>query len=119
MGSENRESERKAALALLDFIALDESGAPVDRAMARALNVSEKGILLETHLSLDEGQHLLITLGLDDNLCEIRGRILRAEKVEENKFHYGVEFLKMSASDAATLGWYLKNFNSNNLQTAE
>ncbi|MDT8334894.1 MAG: PilZ domain-containing protein [Desulfurivibrionaceae bacterium] len=115
MGFENRESERKDALNLLDFIALDESGAPVDRAMARTLNVSERGILLETHLSLNEGQNLLITIGLGDNLCEIRGRIVRSEKRDENKFHYGVEFLEMSASDAATLAWYLKNFNDNHL----
>jgi hypothetical protein len=114
MGFENRESERKEALALLDFIALDESGAPVDRAMARTLNVSEKGILLETHLALKKGQHLLITIGLEDNLCELRGRILRSEKVDESKFHYGVEFLKMSPDNAATLGWYLKSFNDNN-----
>jgi len=122
MEPENRTSERKDALALLDFIALDETGAPVDRAMARTLNVSENGILLETHISLKEGQQMIITLGLDDNLCEMKGRvvrsdikgkIIRSEKKDDNKFHYGVEFLDMSEQDAATLHWYLENFNNN------
>lgn len=113
MGTEHRESERKDALALVEIVVLDVIGAPVDRAMARTLNVSEKGILLETHLSLKEGQGLLVALGLEDNLCEIRGRVVRiVGKGEDNKSHYGVEFLKMSDSDAATLSWYLENFNN-------
>lgn len=112
MGPEHRESERKDTLALLDFVVLDKSGNQIDRAMARTLNVSEKGILLETHLSLDEGQEMIITIGLGDNLCEIRGRVVRSEKEQENKFHYGVEFLAMDEKDAATLRWYLDNFNN-------
>ena len=116
MEFENRESERKDTLNLLDYVVIDESGEAIDRAMARTLNVSEKGILLETHLSLDKGQVLLITIGLENDLCEIRGRIVRAEKCGDDSFCYGVELLEVEDKDASTLRKFLKEFNENNLQ---
>jgi len=114
MGFENRESKRNDTLNLLDYVVIDESGNPVNRAMARTLNVSENGILLETHLPLDEGQKLIITLGLENDLCEIKGKIVRIVSAEEDKYSYGIVFYDVEEKDAAILKDFLEEFNKEN-----
>ena len=110
-GIENRTSERQDTLNLVDYVVLSKSGEPLNRAMARTLNVSEKGILLETHLPFDKGQDLLLTIGLKNNLSEFMGRIVHIEKREDDVFAYGIEFLEMSDEGMAVLTEFLTAFN--------
>lgn len=113
-GIENRESERKDTLNLVDYVVLSETGEPLNRAMARTLNVSEKGILLQTHLPFEKGQQLLVTIGLANNLFEFKGRIVHVEKQGEDVFDYGIEFAEMCAEGKAILKDFLTAFNNNN-----
>ena len=108
---ELRGSKRKDSLNLLDYIVLDESGEELNRAMARTLNVSEKGILLETHVPFDIGQELAITIGLENDLVEVRGEILRCEKGGGDGYNSGVEFLEISPDEMVTLRKFLTEFN--------
>jgi len=116
-GTENRSSTRRDTLNLLDYILLDESGQEVDRAMARTLNVSEKGILLETHTSLAPGQVLLITMGLRNTLFEFKGRVAHCESCEAESHCSGVEFLDLSQEALAILREFLAAFNAQNNPT--
>lgn len=111
---ESRGSTRRDTLNLLDYIILDESGREVDRAMARTLNVSEKGILLETHVSLPPGQELLITIGLRNTLFEFKGRVAHSKTCESNSHCAGVEFIDVSPEGMATLREFLTAFNAQN-----
>lgn len=113
-GIENRTSERQDTLNLVDYVVLSKSGEPLTRAMARTLNVSEKGILLETHLPFDKGQELLLTIGLKNNLSEFKGRIVHIEKREDDVFAYGIEFLELSDDCMAVLTEFLTAFNEKN-----
>jgi hypothetical protein len=113
MTSDHRKNERKETINLLDYVIIDESGNPINRAMARTLNVSEKGILFETHLDLERDQLLIITIGLANDLCEIEGRIVRTEKTGDETFCYGVEFAEVKEENIATLRKFLNHFNEN------
>lgn len=112
MGSENRESERKGTLNLLDLVVIDEMGKAVNRTMARTLNVSTNGILLETHLDLAEGQLLLVTIGLENDLCEVKGKVVRADKSDDT-FSYGIEFVDVEEKNSAVIKKFLDEFNEN------
>ena len=115
-GTDKRASERKPSLNLLDYVLLDSDGKPYNRAMARTLNVSEKGILLETHLDMLPGQMMLITLGLDDDLVEIKGRVTHSAccRTDVEKCCAGIEFLEMTDNDQRVLRRYLEAFNDEN-----
>jgi len=115
-GADKRGSERKASLNLLDYVLLNDAGEPYNRAMARTLNVSEKGILLETHIEIPPGQILLITLGLDEDLVEIKGRVTHSEccRTDTEKCCAGIEFLEMDDNDRRVLRRYLRAFNDEN-----
>ncbi len=111
-GINNRESERKDTLNLVDYVVLDENGREADRAMARTMNVSEKGILLETHKPLKKGQMLLLTIGLRNELFEFKGRVVHCETCA-NEFHCsGIEFLEVSEAEMKLLRNFLKAFNN-------
>lgn len=114
MEYENRESERRDALNLLEYVVIDNSGQEINRAMARTLNVSERGILLETHLDLAKGQLLRITIGLKNDLFEVKGVIVRAEKRCDNAYCYGIEFLDVTGANLATLRKFFNKFNETN-----
>jgi Tfp pilus assembly protein PilZ len=110
-GIENRSSTRRDTLNLLDYVLVDESGREIDRAMARTLNVSEKGILLETHVPLAMGQQLLITIGLRNNLFEFRGRVAHCKSCTTESHLAGVEFVDVRPEGMAILRDFLKAFN--------
>jgi hypothetical protein len=110
-GIENRSSARRDTLNLLDYIIVDESGREVDRAMARTLNVSAKGILLETHMPFAMGQQLLITIGLRNNLFEFKGRVAHCKVCTPESYCAGIEFLDVSPEGIAILQDFLKAFN--------
>ncbi|NTV12842.1 MAG: PilZ domain-containing protein [Desulfobulbaceae bacterium] len=114
---ESRGSTRRDTLNLLDYIILDESGQEIDRAMARTLNVSEKGILLETHIPLAPGQQLLITIGLRNNLFEFKGRVAHCKSCEAGSYCSGVEFLNVSQEGMTTLREFLTAFNAQSIPT--
>ncbi len=111
-GINNRESARKDTLNLLDYVVLDEKGRETDRAMARTLNISEKGILLETHVPLKKGQELMITLGLRNNLFEFKGRVVHCEDCTTDLHCAGIEFVDISPEGMTILRDFLQAFNN-------
>ncbi len=112
-GADKRRSERKNSLNLLDYVLLNEAGEPYNRAMARTLNVSEKGILLETHIELPTDQIMILTLGLEDDLVEIKGRVTHSDscRTDTEKCCAGIEFIEMDENDIRVLRRYLRAFN--------
>ncbi|MBU0483007.1 MAG: PilZ domain-containing protein [Proteobacteria bacterium] len=109
---EHREAERKDSLNLLDYVIIDANGVPITRSMARTLNVSMKGILLETHIPLKKGQNLLITIGLGDNLLEIKAHVTHTEPCNQDKFCSGVGFENLDQKSTKVLQQYLDAFNA-------
>ncbi len=78
--------------------------------MARTLNVSEGGILMETHLPLPQGQQVMITLGLEDSLVNIMGRIVYSAFIS-GLHQNGVEFFHVAENDKAILNSYVNAFH--------
>ncbi|MBU0676365.1 MAG: PilZ domain-containing protein [Proteobacteria bacterium] len=112
MSVENkRGSDRKDTLNLLDYVVIDEHGTKKERAMARTLNVSEKGILVETHIRFEKGQELLITIGLKNELFEVRGRVAHTEDCGLEAFCSGVEFFEVKPDELIILRKFLEAFN--------
>ncbi|MEN8135439.1 MAG: PilZ domain-containing protein [Thermodesulfobacteriota bacterium] len=111
MEFKTRQSERKDTLNLVDYVVLSKSGQPLVRGMARTLNVSDKGILLETHLPFEKGQELQLTIGLKNNLFEYKGKIAHTEEQENDVFAYGIEFIEMSDEGLTVLREFLTTFN--------
>ncbi|WP_028317227.1 PilZ domain-containing protein [Desulfobulbus elongatus] len=110
MTTERRQYIRPESLNLLDYLVVDEQGRPSDYSMARTLNVSKGGILMETHIPLPKGQQVMITLGLKDQLIDVMGRIVYSAS-DSGRHHSGIEFFHVSDNDKRVLDDYVAAFH--------
>jgi Tfp pilus assembly protein PilZ len=70
--------------------------------------VSEGGLLLETHRALKEGEEVLITLGLKEDMVRLRGRVVhQAPPMDEYLHCAGVKFTHMNKEDRELLKRYI------------
>jgi len=110
MTTERRRFIRPEALNLLDYLVVDDQGRQGEYSMGRTLNISEGGILMETHIPLPIGEQVMITLGLEDTLVDVMGRILYATYVA-GRHQNGIEFSNVAAGDKKTLDQYVEEFH--------
>jgi hypothetical protein len=111
MNTINRRCVRLDSLNLLEYVLLNEKGEITTRAMGRTLNISEKGMLLETHIAFEPGRILLITIGLEEDLVDVKGQVKHSEMCEDNYFSAGIEFLEIDGEGSRVLHSYLEAFN--------
>jgi hypothetical protein len=109
--SERRRYIRPESLNLLDFIVVDEQGVQGEYSMGRTLNISIGGILMETHIPLQAGLQVMITLGLEDELVDVMGRIVRSTSQPDGMFHNGIEFFHASVEDRRIINRYVEAFH--------
>jgi Tfp pilus assembly protein PilZ len=99
-----RRHDRKNNLNLVDYVILDDEGDYVSRGMGRTRNVSEAGLLLETHRSLHIGQDILITLGLKNEIIQVRGRVVHTKAPTSDRRHCsGIKFVVIGENDRRVL----------------
>ncbi|MDH3330265.1 MAG: PilZ domain-containing protein [Desulfobulbaceae bacterium] len=109
--SERRRYVRPESLNLLDYIVVDEHGVQGYYNMGRTLNISIGGILMETHIQLTAGQQVMITIGLEDELVDVMGRIIHSTSHHDGMFHNGIEFFHASVEDRRIINKYVEAFH--------
>ncbi len=99
---ERRQAERRYALNFLDYEVLSEASEVLGRGLARTLNVSETGLRLETGQFFEPGQRLRITLGLDNDLIQVNGRVVNSQPESDDLCSSGVMFIEFDETDRHT-----------------
>ena len=108
MTSDNkRQSPRVYSPNLLAYLCLDENDNKAIQGMGRTLNVSEGGILLETHVPIDPQHRVLLTIAMEDDLMYFKGKIAHTKKREDGKFESGVEFVDLDEQKRRFLRQYI------------
>jgi len=116
---ERRRYIRPESLNLLDYIVVDEQGVQGEYSMGRTLNISVGGILMETHVKLQVGQQVMISLGLEDELVDVMGRIVHSKDQHDGMFHNGIEFFHASVEDRRIINKYVEAFHQQFPEAAE
>ena len=83
-----------------------------NRVWGRTLNITEAGILLETHVDIEPEQIFFITIGFDDDTLELKGKVAYCNKSKEKKFAVGIHFLETGKADILILKQYIKLFEN-------
>ena len=103
----NDEDKRKAPRIvthnLIYYVCLDENDEPVGQGMGRTLDISEGGILLETHAIIDPKHTLSFTISLEDEMMDIKGKVAYYRKGRDNTFEYGIQFIEVDESKTMVL----------------
>jgi hypothetical protein len=76
--------------------------------------VSESGILLETHFPIDDQHVVTLTLGLEEDLVDIKGRPVHTRINDAGKYEVGIEFLKSDAKTHKALKKFIDTFQKKN-----
>ncbi len=74
MTSENKRKHERIESLNLSYICLDEDENIVKQGMGRTLNISESGMLLETHFPIESKHTLRLTISLEEDLLDIKGK---------------------------------------------
>lgn len=98
----------------LSYVCLDENNQIIKQGMGRTLNVSESGILLETHFPIDKTQIVSLTLGLGEDLVDIKGRPIHTRKNEGDKYEVGIEFIESDQKASQSLKKFIDAFKAQN-----
>ena len=107
---ENRKHKRIHSTNLLNYVCLDEEGNAFAQGMGRTLNVSESGILLETHVSLDPQTLVSLTIGMEEEIIDIKGTAIYSQKNDEGIYETGIEFLDVQAAELTVLHKFIQVF---------
>ena len=113
MTSEKRKHMRINALNL-SHVAVDDREDAVKQAIGRTLNVSETGILLETHFPIESDQNVELTLGFEENLVNLRGKVIHLLNGETGKFEMGIQFTDIDEQGTHIIKDFIEKFRKLN-----
>ena len=117
MTSDNKRKHQRIPSLNLSYICLDENNNIIKQGMGRTLNISESGILLETHFPIEPQYLVLMTIALEEDLLEIKGKPIHARSNETGEFEVGIEFLEPDQDSIRLLQNFISKYESRNEST--
>lgn len=111
MGSIDRRRHIRVDSLNLSFVCVDDKNTVLYEGMGRTLNVSESGILLETHFLIEPMQTVSLTIALEDELVDIKGKVIHSRSGKNNLYETGIQFYNIDPQTIQTLKKFIKLFN--------
>ena len=113
MTTEKRKHQRINALNL-SHVAVRDEPEENRQAIGRTLNVSESGILLETHFPIQSDQTVSLTIGIEDELIDMQGKVIHLLNGETGRFEMGVQFTDINEDEAVKIREFIDRFRQLN-----
>lgn len=107
---EKRKHPRIHCLNLLAYVCMNENSEIVRQGMAKTLDVSEGGILMETHVPIDPQYTVSLTLGLKDELTDIKGKVAHFRTNGNGRFQSGIQFVETQRPTGRVLRKFIEAF---------
>jgi len=95
MTSENNRKHERIQSLNLSYICLDEDENIVKQGMGRTLNLSESGILLETYFPIEPKHTIQLTISLEEDLLDLKGKPVHVRSSGEGKYEIGIQFVDL------------------------
>ena len=107
MTAENKRKHARIQSLNLSYICLDEDKNIVKQGMGRTLNISESGILLETHFPIELKHTIQMTISLEEILVDIKGKPVHVRSIDRGKYQIGIEFIDLDPDAITSLKKYI------------
>ena len=111
MKNQEKRKHRRINSLNLSYICLDEDRKPVKQGMGRTLNVSESGLLLETHFPIAAEHSVILSIGLEDDLVELKGRPVHVRSRKQGVYEVGIEFVDPDEEALKTVKQYIRSLS--------
>ena len=92
--TEKRKHPRVEINNLISYICIDDNGDQTKEGRGKAINVSQGGILLETHDSFEWLDILILTINIENESVSIKGKVIYCNADDFGKFRAGIQFLE-------------------------
>ena len=89
---------------LLAFRLFDPEGTNINEGTVLTLDISRTGIAIESPYPMEEGFKIELTLGMGDEIVKATGAVQNSKKIEDNKYHIGIEFDFLTEEDLHKVG---------------
>jgi len=107
-----RGQERYDSLNLLSYVCLDSDGKEWNQGMGRTLNISETGLKLETHEPIETQFIVLLSIGMEDELVDIKGNVVYCNRGAEGRFESGIKFTEVEPETLPVLKRFIRVFEN-------
>ncbi len=107
---EKRKHSRINSSNLLSYTCVNAENIVVQQGMGKTLDVSEGGILLETHVSIDSQYLVHLDIGFKDDVAEIVGKVAYTRKGESGRIESGIRFEEYGDESRQVLQQFIKDF---------
>lgn len=97
---------------LVAYSCINDSGAVVKQGMGRTLNVSEGGILLEIHNPIESGTQLSLSIGFEEEVCDIQAKVVYMLAGDDGMYKCGMSFQDVTEETAVILKKFIDYFMS-------
>ncbi len=109
MTNEEKRKHQRFSSLNLSYVCLDEDQKTVKQGMGRTLNLSESGILLETHFPISEEHHVVLSIGLGEDLVDLRGRPAHVRATGQGTYEIGIEFVDPGQATLRAIRQFLQS----------
>jgi hypothetical protein len=75
------------------YVIIDDLGNEIDEGVGEIINVSLGGILMETIKPIGLSKVMLMAIGIDDKMVNIKGDVTHSWLIDSGTFRAGVQFL--------------------------
>ncbi len=107
LSPDDRHHPRVKNLNLVQIDQHDEEGLQADLATGRTLDISSGGIRLELHHSVPLRTIVEMSLALDNDLVDVRGKVVYLEEIDEERCAMGIQFINVGAEVQQLLERYV------------
>ena len=73
---------------------MDDSGNMIKEGRGKSVNISQGGILIETHDTFEWQDILLLFIDIEDESVSIKGKVIYCNAANFGKFRIGIQFLE-------------------------
>ena len=95
---------------LLAYVCLDEKDRETGQGMGKTLNVSEGGILMETHIPVDPQYFVSLTISMEEDIMEMKGKVAFCKERADGSFETGIHFIEADSGQLQFLRQYMEIF---------
>ena len=108
---DKRNYPRLNSLNLISYYVYNKDDTMINQGMGRTLNISASGILLETHVSIEEEQIVTLDIGLEEDIVNVRGKAIYSKKGKD-MFETGIAFIYIDDYQKKVLDRFIEDFEN-------
>ena len=111
MVTNKRKHQRVSTLNLLHYVCLDADGSHLEQGMGKTLDISQGGLLMETHIRIDAQYIMFLAVGFKEELVDIKGEVAYSRKDESDMYQSGIKFLETNEKITRIVDELIEDFN--------